>query len=60
MKGKAFLGATVLIAMLLACAGAGAAAPPNFIIFYMDDLGWADTSVAMMDGEPLSKSDSKA
>jgi arylsulfatase A-like enzyme len=23
----------------------------------MDDLGWADTSVAMMDGEPLSKND---
>ena len=30
---------------------------PNFIIMYMDDLGWADTSVAMMDGEPLSKND---
>ena len=24
---------------------------------YMDDLGWADTSVPMMDGEPMSKSD---
>ena len=30
---------------------------PNFIIIYMDDLGWADTSVAMMDSEPESKSD---
>lgn len=30
---------------------------PNFIIIYMDDLGWADTSVPMMDGEPLSKND---
>jgi arylsulfatase A-like enzyme len=30
---------------------------PNFIIIYMDDLGWADTSVPMMDGEPLSKDD---
>jgi len=30
---------------------------PNFIIIYMDDLGWADTSVPMMDTEPLSKSD---
>jgi arylsulfatase A len=30
--------------------------PPNFIIFYMDDLGWAQTSVKMMDSEPLSVS----
>ena len=28
---------------------------PNFIIIYMDDLGWAQTSVRMMDSEPLSK-----
>ena len=28
--------------------------PPNFIIIYMDDLGWAQTSVRMMDSEPLS------
>ncbi len=27
---------------------------PNFIIIYMDDLGWAQTSVRMMDSEPLS------
>ena len=30
---------------------------PNFIIFYTDDQGWADTSVLMMDNEPLSRSD---
>ena len=30
---------------------------PNFVIFYVDDLGWADTSVRMMDNEPLSASD---
>ena len=34
-----------------------AATSPNFVIFYMDDLGWADTSVRMMDDEPLSKND---
>jgi arylsulfatase A-like enzyme len=34
-----------------------AADSPNFIIVYVDDLGWADTSVAMMDSEPDSKSD---
>ena len=30
---------------------------PNFVIFYVDDLGWADTSVRMMDDEPASASD---
>ena len=30
---------------------------PNFVVFYVDDLGWADTSVRMIDDEPLSKSD---
>ncbi len=34
-----------------------AAQSPNFIIFYVDDLGWADTSVQMMDEEPFSVSD---
>ena len=34
--------------------GLSAAEPPNFIIIYADDLGWADTSVRMMDREPLS------
>ena len=34
----------------------GADKAPNFIIFYMDDLGWAHTSVPMMDSEPLSVS----
>ena len=30
---------------------------PNFIIIYVDDLGWADTSVQMMDSDPESASD---
>jgi len=34
-----------------------AATPPNFVIFYVDDLGWADSSVRMMDDEPLSASE---
>ena len=34
-----------------------AATSPNFVIFYVDDLGWADTSVRMMENEPLSASD---
>ena len=32
-----------------------AADPPHrFVIFYVDDLGWADTPVRMMDDESLS------
>lgn len=30
---------------------------PNFVIFYVDDLGWADTSVRMMDRDSESASD---
>ena len=30
---------------------------PNFIIIYADDLGYADTSVQMMDAEPSTKHD---
>ena len=30
---------------------------PNVVIVYVDDLGWADTSVAMMISDPESKSD---
>ena len=34
-----------------------AAKRPNFIIIYVDDLGWADTSVRMMDSDIESASD---
>jgi len=47
----------VIVGALTAGVEAAGRAPPNFIIFYMDDLGWSDTSVPMMDGEPLSRSD---
>ena len=30
---------------------------PNIILFYVDDLGWADTSVLMMNSDPESRSD---
>ncbi len=57
MIKNALLGMMVIIGTLLADAGSAEKAPPNFLIMYIDDLGWADTSVAMMDGEPLAKSD---
>ena len=28
---------------------------PNFILIYADDLGYADTSIQMMDADPSSK-----
>jgi arylsulfatase A-like enzyme len=34
-----------------------AAERPNFIIIYADDLGYADTSVQMMDADPSTKHD---
>ena len=36
---------------------AAAADRPNVIIVYVDDLGWADTSVRMMNSDPDSASD---
>ena len=30
---------------------------PNFVVIYVDDLGWADTSVRMMNRDPDSASD---
>ena len=49
---------TILISNGFATAKeASSKAPPNFIILYVDDLGWADTSVRMMDSDPDSKSD---
>ena len=30
---------------------------PNFVVVYMDDLGWADTSVPMIEGREETRSD---
>ncbi|HCK72042.1 MAG TPA: sulfatase 1 precursor, partial [Planctomycetaceae bacterium] len=45
------------ILFILTTAPLTAAERPNFIIIYVDDLGWADTSVQMMDSDPESASD---
>ena len=45
------------IVLMICCTIVGAAESPNFIIVYVDDLGWADTSVPMMLSDPESKSD---
>jgi len=41
----------------LFCLQSHAADRPNFIVVYVDDLGWADTSVRMMNSDPESASD---
>ncbi|MFT5322835.1 MAG: hypothetical protein ACI8P0_000676, partial [Planctomycetaceae bacterium] len=52
---KTLVGTCLCLAALASVSQA--ATPPNFVIFYVDDLGWADSSVHMMDDEPLSASD---
>ena len=47
----------VLLPLLLSAVSTAADLPPNIILFYVDDLGWADTSVKMMDSDPNSASD---
>ena len=41
----------------LATITAQAAGPPNFVLVYVDDLGWAETSVEMIKGRADTRSD---
>lgn len=41
--------------LFLSAAVYAASPPPNFVIIYADDLGYADTSVQMMDAHPSTK-----
>ena len=52
---REFLG--VVAGAALATAAPRSPRRPNFILFLVDDLGWTDTSVAMMRGRPDSCSD---
>ena len=53
---KQFTLTAFLVTSLASLAYASSDAP-NFILMYIDDLGWADTSVPMMDSESESRSD---
>ena len=48
---------TLILFILFSVCLLGREGPPNVLVIYMDDLGWADTSVRMMDSEPDSRSD---
>ena len=46
-----------LFLLLTLTAPLAANKPPNFLLIYADDLGYADTSVQMMDADPSTKHD---
>ena len=46
-----------LLALFLLLCGLKAADKPNFILIYVDDLGWTDSSVEMIRGDKNTKSD---
>lgn len=46
-----------LLLLLLCATRLEAADAPNFVLIYADDLGYADTSVQMMDADPSTKHD---
>ena len=47
----------ILLLLSLFVAAALAAKAPNFVVIYIDDLGWAQTSVEMIEGNPETRSD---
>ena len=47
----------VILLLTLFAATTLAAKAPNFVVIYIDDLGWAQTSVEMIEGDPETRSD---
>ena len=52
MQGFKLLALALIISFSL-----DAKKPPNFVLVYMDDLGWAETSVEMIEGRSDTRSD---
>jgi len=50
-------GIYILTVVALLTSVASAAKPPNFVVVYVDDLGWAETSVEMIRGRSDTRSD---
>ena len=47
----------ILLLLFAICSLSAAAEKPNFVVIYVDDLGWTDTSVEMLKGNKATKSD---
>jgi arylsulfatase A-like enzyme len=47
----------ITLTLSLLAASVSAAEAPNFVLIYVDDLGWAETSVEMIEGRADTRSD---
>ena len=57
MKNRLLFKMIVLFCLSIQMGWAQNSKKPNIIVFYTDDQGWTDTSVAMIEGDENSKSD---
>lgn len=47
----------IALALVLSAVLCAKPKAPNFVVIYIDDLGWAQTSVPMIEGDPTTRSD---
>ena len=55
MRTKSFVAVAITLLSLICQQSMLTAAPPNFVIIYIDDLGWTNTSVLMDSRYPNNK-----
>ena len=55
MRAKSFVAVAIALLSIIYQQGLLAATPPNFVIIYIDDLGWTNTSVLMDSRYPNTK-----
>ena len=54
---KIIIGTVFAITAITAPAASPQNPPPNFVLVYVDDLGWAETSVETIEGREDTRSD---